>query len=189
MNSSDQRMHTDTHTGTITLVKKTILNLLDNISVLNNWKPQTRHSISWWCSLGVDQVNRRGTLTDETWAFSAPQCESQHTMRSWNKHTHTHLVVGCWHFTGGHCTNVHVRRPAPVSHQRLSCSSTSAAHLQGWITGTLPSSCWVRGQGEVVLVSDPRFHHVYFFKVESRVHSCQGRLWKRKTILSLLPFF
>ena len=61
-------------------------------------------------------------------------------------------------------------------------------HLRCWITGTLPTSRWVRGQGEVVLVSDPKFHHVYFLKVESGLRACQKRLWKRKTILSLLPF-
>lgn len=81
----------------------------------------------------------------------------------------TGLTVVCWDFTFGPQTNVHLLTllPVSVSYQCLGHSRASAAHLQDWITGTLPTSRWVRGQGEVVLVSDPRFHHVYFLKVES----------------------
>lgn len=79
----------------------------------------------------------------------------------------------------------------PVFWQRPVGHSTPAGAPT---TGTLPASQWVRGQGEVGLASDPKFHRVYFLKVESEEEErvSQWRLWKRETILSLLrpsPFF
>lgn len=97
----------------------------------------------------------------------------------------TSLTVGCRPQTNVHLQHCYLF----VSHQCFSHLWAFATQCKRWTTGTLPTSCWVRGQGEVVLVSDPKFHYVYFLKVESGVRSYQKRLWKHKTILSLLPFF
>lgn len=58
------------------------------------------------------------------------------------------------------------------------------------VPGTLPAS----GPGHISEGKSPsflmpRFHSVYFLNEKSRERSFQRRLWKSKTILSLLPFF
>lgn len=134
------------------------------------------------------KTNKRRVFTSSILVLQAPQCESSPGCR----------VAG------------QMPPASPLSAERLSTRTLSpqrgkpvllfpmaVAALGGPLdpgggptTGTLPASQWVRGQGEVVLASDPKFHRVYFLKVESEEEEwvSQWRLWKCETIPHS-PFF
>lgn len=158
-----------------------------------NWKGQNwsgsfylpQQHMSWVCNA---KTNRRRVFTSSILVLRAPRCESSAGCR----------VAGQMPpASRPSADRLSTRMLSPQRGKPVLLFPMAVAALGGPLDpsggptiGTLPASQWVRGQGEVVLASDPKFHRVYFLKVESEEEECvsQWRLWKCETIPHS-PFF
>lgn len=112
------------------------------------------------------KTNKRRVFTSSILVLRAPRCESSPWLQG-RRADATGLAALRRAPVNTNVEPAAAKKPVSLFPMAVAALGGPLDPGGGPTTETLPASQRVRGQGEVVLASDPEFHRVYFLKVES----------------------